>query len=385
MTREELRYFSTAEGRALMVAVRTAQGDDLAILDQLRKQFPPEYCRAGLSLKKLRDRGASKFAHAGEMVFDREALEQASGDMIASYRSRRYEGIGLVGDICCGIGGDAIALARVGDVISIDRNPDRVRMTKWNVSVYGASDRHEAVAADAEAWLPGVDALFLDPGRRVGTRRVFRLGDYSPRVEIKRLLSVSGNVGIKVAPGIPYDELPADCETEFISESGSCKEAVLWFGELRTSALRRATILPAGVSLTYVPVEPAEVKRPGEFLYEPDRAVIRAHLIDQLAEDLRAWKLEAEVAYLSSDTAVETPFAKRHRILEVFPFGLKRLQAYLSAEGVGRLDIKKRRFPMTPEVLRTKLKLDGDAHASIVLTRVQNRPTVLVCEVNRPE
>ncbi|HCR19269.1 MAG TPA: SAM-dependent methyltransferase, partial [Candidatus Latescibacteria bacterium] len=92
------------------------------------------------------------------------------------------------------------------------------------------------------------------------------------------------------------------------------------------------------------------------------------------------WKLDEEVAYLSSDVAHETPFAARYRILDVFPFSLKRLRTFVRDNGVGRLDIKKRRFPMTPEQLRPKLKLEGDAHSSIVLTRIDDRPTVLVCE-----
>jgi hypothetical protein len=380
MTLEELRYFSTSQGRALLSEVSTSSGDDLAKLTALRKQFLPELCRAGLNLDVLRKRGSAKFSRAQEMVFDREALEQASGEAVSTYRSHRYNGIGLIGDICCGMGGDSIALARIGDVVSVDRDPSRAGMARWNVSAYGRSDRHRVVVANAEEWLPRVDAIFMDPGRRSGTRRIHRLADYQPQIDLDRLLSITPNVGIKVAPGISYSEIPGHCETEFISDSGSCKEAVLWFGELRTQVARRATVLPQNETLEFTDTGPADVKKPGSYLYEPDRAVIRAHLIDQLAHLLGAWKLDEEIAYLSSDVAHETPFAMRHRILDVFPFSLKRLQAHLRDSGVGRLDIKKRRFPMTPEQLRAKLKLQGEAHASIVVTRIKDKPTVLVCE-----
>lgn len=380
MTLEELKFFSTQEGRVLLAEVSDSSGDDLTKLTALRKRYPPEFCRAGLNLDEQRKRGLAKFSRAQEMVFDREALEQASGESIAGYRSRRYKGFGVIGDICCGIGGDAIGLTQVGDVISIDRDPIRVGMTRWNVAAYGRSGRHRAVVARAEDWLPDVDALFLDPGRRSGARRFHRLADYQPRIDLDRLFAITPNLGVKVAPGISYDEIPEQCETEFISDSGSCKEAVLWFGELRTQVTRRATVLPQDETLALTDIGTVDVKKPGSYLYEPDRAVIRAHLIDQLAHLLGAWKLDEEVAYLSSDVAHETPFAARYRILDVFPFSLKRLRTFVRDNGVGRLDIKKRRFPMTPEQLRPKLKLEGDAHASIVLTRIDDRPTVLVCE-----
>ena len=80
MTLEELKYFSSSSGRALLAEVASYSGDDLAKLSKLRKQYPPAYCRAGLSLDSLRKRGASKFSRAHSMAFDREALEQASGE-----------------------------------------------------------------------------------------------------------------------------------------------------------------------------------------------------------------------------------------------------------------------------------------------------------------
>ena len=115
-------------------------------------------------------------------------------------------------------------------------------------------------------------------------------------------------------------------------------------------------------------------------MLEPDRAVIRAHLIDQLAGDLGAWKLDGEVAYLSSDSPVETPFATRFRVREVFRFGLKRLQGYLRVAGIGRLEIKKRRFPIEPDDLRRQLRLGGEGEATLVLTRIGEKPTVIVCD-----
>lgn len=380
MTLKELRYLAGSGGRALLREAGEIPGGDLARLTKLRKRHPSERCRAAVTLLALRERAAAKFTRAGEMAFDREGLEQASGETTAAYRAGRYRGAGLIADLCCGIGGDSIALAGVADVLAVDRSPGRVGIARWNAGVYGVAGRVRGIAADLSRWLPGADAIFMDPSRREGGRRFLALADYRPPVELDRLLSVAPHAGVKVAPGIPYKEIPDGCEVEFISEGGACKEAVLWFGNLRSEAARRATLLPGGASLTHRPSEAAPVAPPGAWLYEPDRAVVRAHLIGRLAEDLGAWKLDPEVAYLSADRCVDTPFARAYRVADVFPFGLKRLQGYLNTGHIGRLDIKKRRFPMQPDELRRRLKLEGDRQATIVLTRIADRPTVIVCQ-----
>lgn len=380
MTLDELRYFRSREGEALLRDAEALPGDELARLARLRRRFPADRCRAAMALLAARARAGRKFSRAEEMAFDREGLEQASGEAISAYRAKRYRAYGQVADLCCGVGGDSIGLAGSADVVAVDVDPARAGMTRWNAAVHGLDERVRAVAADVTAWIPEAEALFADPGRRREGRRLLSLGDYEPPVDLDHLLRAAPNAGIKVAPGIAYAEIPEGCEVEFISESGSCREAVLWFGGLRTGAERRATVLPSGASLVAKAVEPAPTGAPGVYLIEPDRAVIRAHLIDQLAGDLGAWKLDPEVAYLSCDRAVDTPFATCFRVRETFRFGLKRLQAYLRDADIGRVEIKKRRFPMEPDEVRRRLKLRGAGAATLVLTRMQDHPTVVVCD-----
>ena len=379
MTLTDLQYFASPEGQDLLLAASDLSGDDLARLTRLRKTYPPDRCRAAVTLLTLRERAGAKFSRAADMVFDRDGLEQASGEIIAAHRAKRYRGYGRIADLCCGVGGDTGWLAAVAEVVAVDIDPNRVGMTRWNAAVYGVGDRVRGVCADGSQWLPEVDALFMDPARREGGRRFLALADYRPPVRLDWLQSVTPHIGIKVAPGIPYSEIPDGCEVEFISESGACKEAVLWFGRLRTDAERRATLLPSGQTLALRSTPEIPIRPPGGYIYEPDRAVIRAHLVEQVAEDLSAWKLSADVAYLSSDRCADTPFARCYRVIDVLPFNLKKLQRYLSTARIGRLDIKKRRFPLTPEALRLRLKLKGDGHLTLFLTRIADRPTVIVC------
>ena len=156
------------------------------------------------------------------------------------------------------------------------------------------------------------------------------------------------------------------------------REAVLWFGALRTPVSRRATLLPGGVSLTDEVVGEIPVTRPGEYFYEPDGAIIRAHLVEQLAAKLGASKIDDHIAYLTADRQLLTPFARCYILEDVLPFQLKRLRQYLRERGIGRVTIKKRGSPLDPKMLHQQLRLQGDEHRILFLTRVMGEPSVLI-------
>ncbi|MCY3779658.1 MAG: SAM-dependent methyltransferase, partial [Chloroflexi bacterium] len=62
------------------------------------------------------------------------------------------------------------------------------------------------------------------------------------------------------------------------------------------------------------------------------------------------------------------------------PFQLKRLRRYLADRGVGRVTVKKRGFPLTPEELIARLRLKGDESRVLVMTRHNGKPVAIVCE-----
>jgi hypothetical protein len=156
------------------------------------------------------------------------------------------------------------------------------------------------------------------------------------------------------------------------------KEAVLWHGDLRTPAARRATLLPGGQTL--IDGEPGSTvtEPPRLYLYEPDVAIIRARLVAQLAHRLGATFLDPQIAYLTADAPLDTPFARCFQIEDHFPFQLKRLRHYLRNHNVGKVTIKKRGSPLDVDVLRQALRLRGSAHRFVFLTRMMGQPSVLI-------
>jgi hypothetical protein len=321
------------------------------------------------------------------MFFTHESLEQASAEVVAQHRAHRYDGYPAVADLCCGIGGDALALAAHADVLAVDRNMLRLRMAMANAQAYGVDGCLHAICADVNAcYVDPSLPIWADPARRAGGHRVFRPEAYRPPLSSLLPLALRApGAGIKLAPGVSYDELDAllcstSYEIEILSVHGECREAVLWLGDLRTTS-RRATLLPGGHTLIARPLTGlVPVTPPGSYLYEPDAAVIRAHLVEHLAEDINASKIDDQIAYLTADTRVETPFAAPYQVLETMPFNLKALNRRLRQMDIGELIIKKRGLPIDPEQFRHRLKYGPGAHTvAVILTRVLNQPSVLIC------
>jgi hypothetical protein len=388
LTPSTLAALRTADGAALLAAV-AARGvaDDqvLATTTAVRAAgHSPELVAAAVETIRLRARAVAKFgADAERMFFTPAGAEQATRSSVAAHRAARFAAAGTtrLADLCTGIGGDLVAFARAGMTVQgVDADTLTVAVAAANAEALGLADLVEVRTADvATIDLRGVPAVFCDPARRAGGRRVFDPAAYSPPWDF--LLGLAHTVpraAFKVAPGIDHALVPPGAEAEWVSDGGDVKEAALWCGDL-AGVPRRATLLPSGATLTGTGEELAPVGAVGNWLYDPDGAVVRSHLVAELAEQLDATTLDPTIAYLTSAALVETPFARAYRVDEVMPFSLKRLRAALRARGVGRVEIKKRGSALDVEQLRRDLRLSGDAGATVVLTRVAGKPIVLLC------
>ncbi|HVK09556.1 MAG TPA: class I SAM-dependent methyltransferase [Gemmataceae bacterium] len=358
------------------VALSPTESTLLSCNQRLRKQFPDDLVRAALETALLRRKAADKFTRAADMYFTREALEQSSGEIISTFRASRFAGRARVADLCCGIGGDAIGLSAA---VAVDLDPLRLAMAEENLKAYGRSAAF--VLGDATTVpLPDVDAAFLDPDRRAGGKRHIRIREYVPAVDaVRARFAADFPLGVKVAPGAPWDELRTfDAEAEFLSVGGELKECALWFGPLKTTA-RRATVLPAGATLfADEPAPPAGPGPPLAYLYDPDPAVVRSGLVSDLGRQLDARPIDAEIAYLTGERLVATPFAKAYRVEESLPFHAKRIGERLRALNVGPVTLTKRGSPVDVDELRRKWKLTGSESRTVILTRVLGQPQALI-------
>jgi hypothetical protein len=406
-------------GQALLARLAAAGDEaaaDLALAVSLRREYPAGLVAAATAQHELRLAARAKFGRATEMLFTRDGYEQSSSELVARHRAERFAAARRAADLCCGIGGDLIALGAGREVLAVDRDPVHARLAVHNANVYGAAGRVQACVADVrDIRLAGIDAVFIDPARRAGpgggqlptrggpggaggmgppgrssrrglrgiappeSRQRFPAGVSRPPLDwCCSLAQRVPAVCVKAAPGLPAELIPPGWEAEFIADGRDLKEAVLWSPAFATAS-RRATILPGGDTLVAAPGEPVPVGEPGEYLLDPSPAVTRAGLVADLARAVGGWQLDPRIAFLAVGQAVSTPFARTLRVVDSAPWNEKRFARRLRDLGVGAADLRRRGLAGDVDQIRRRLKLAGPHRATVVLTRIGDKPWGLIC------
>ena len=402
----------TEAGAALLAEAAHLPADPLTRMMHLRRRTSPERAAAVVEMLELRHRARHRFPQADTLFFTAEGLEQATAAPIAHYRAARFaEGVPVL-DACCGIGGDAGALAHRAPVVAVDLNPAAALCAQANAPLFGGAHPVHALCADIttlalEHWAAqGIGAALFDPSRRAdrsdgSRRRVRDASDYAPPLEFLTTLRAHfPALCVKVSPGLDDETLQRfNTRVEFLSDRGECKEAALWFGpfveglpaashpngfstgdHLYLATVLRAHAPPA--TLTPFSCEAPLLSAPRAWLLEPDPAVIRAHLVPQVAALTDATQITPGIAYLTAEEAVTTPFATAYRILDWLPYQEKTVRARLRQLGRRVEVVKKRDVPLEPEQVRKAL-LDKDRSLPscvLILTRYQDKITVLICD-----
>ncbi len=376
------------------------ESTSLRLGEQLRAEgHDPALVAAALTQSRLRAHGHDKLGlFADGMLLTPDGLEQATRLSVAAHHARRYVSAGVqrVADLGCGLGSDAMALAGLDrQVLAVDADELTAAFATVNLRHWPTAEVrcHDVTTLDLPAMLEPTDGVWLDPARRVstrsGSRRTFDPEAFSPPysfvLEVARQFPATG---AKLAPGIAHRLLPDGvtapaAEAQWVSVHGEVVECALWFGPLARSGVHRAALVLDGRGTVHELLDDGTIPRPptgpvGAYLHEPDGAVIRAGLVAEIAAQTEARLIDPTIAYLTTDAPVHDPLVHSYAVDDVLPYQVKSLRTYLRDRGVGVLTIKKRGNAVDPEQLRRQLRLTGDAEATIALTRVGGRPSVLV-------
>ena len=344
---------------------------------KLRRELSASRTHLVLEQVDLRRRAREKFADSERMFFARKALEQATDQWVASYKAGRFAEDQPVADLCSGIGGDLIALARRSDAVGVERDPVAGLLAQANLHALGVggqvrqTDAVQFAVADYAAW-------HVDPDRRPGGRRTTRLELHEPELsQLEEQLGAQPSAAIKLSPAAePPPAWQRRAELEWISRAGQCRQLVAWFGALaRDPGRRRATIVEGQGSQHAVLVSwsgeaavgPAMAGRVGRYVFDPDPAILASGLLGTVAAAEGLAALAPWGGYLTGDQPLRRPGLAAIEVEEVLPFDQKRLRRLLTDRGVGRLEIKKRAVDCDPETLRKKLQLRGDREAVLVV------------------
>ncbi len=372
----------------MAVAERLSGSDPLAAAQAMRSAgVGPDLAAAALTQVRLRRRAAAKFGpDAARLWFTPAGLEQATRAVVAERRAARLAAAGItsIADLGCGIGADTIAFARAGlRVLAVEADPTTAAMALSNVETLGL-DRVEVRVADATTVeLSDVDAIFCDPARRdaARSRRLFDPDSFSP--SWSTVVGLSRRVPaavVKSAPGFDHALIPPGAEAEWVSVDRELVECALWFGPLAT-VTRRASLLRGGAAfeLTGTGEHPAPVGAIRRYVFDPDPAVIRSHLVADFADMVDGTVADPQIGYVFADRPAASPYGRCFEVLEPLPFARKQLRAALRQRCIGRLEILKRGVAVEPDQLRRELRLTGPRSATLLLARFGDRPTALLC------
>lgn len=393
MERAEVIELLTPAGLALLDSVSAAEPSDnvVAAVTALRKAgHSPSLVSTVLTQARLRHRATAKFGDfASRMLFTEAGLEQATRLRVAALHAGRFTAAGIrhVADLGCGLGGDALAMAAIDlEVTAVETDEVTATLASYNLAPFEHARVVHGRAEDTS--LDGVDAAYFDPARRTAghgnTSRITRPEHYTPSLDFVFALAERMPLGVKLGPGLDRDLIPENCEAQWVSVDGQLVEMGLWFGSLARPGVRRSALVLDGAGSVEITAESdsadAEVGELGEYIYEPDGAVIRARLIGTLARSLDARMLSSDIAWLTTDAISTTRFAAGFRVLKRLPLDERTLRTELSSRGIGSLEIKKRGVDIDPAEFRKRLKLSGPNSATLVLTRVAGRRVALLAE-----
>ncbi len=381
------RLLRTPEARALLASLgRYRPETALACAEELRAAgHPADLVAVVLTQARLAASAAERLAPWGtRLLLTDDGAQQATRPAVARHRAQRFRAAGIptVADLGCGIGVDALALAEAGlTVVAVERDPVTAELAAANAERLGLSHRVTVTVSPAQdADLTGVGAIFADPSRRAGGRRVADPAAWSP--PLAWVLSLpTPELAVKVAPGLGDTDVPEDVERELVSHDGHVVEAALYRGALRSPGVRhRATLLPAGATLTDadLPAGGPRVGRLSGYLYEPDGAVIRAGLVAAVADQVDGSLIDPTLAYVTTPGPADTPFARGFQVEAVMPFQLKALRAALRERDIGSAEIKTRGSAVDPEDLRRRLRLRGRQAITVLVTRVLGEPVAIL-------
>ncbi|MGW4489077.1 THUMP-like domain-containing protein [Amycolatopsis sp. NPDC004368] len=378
---DDVAFLRSDAGRAALAecaALPLTDASRITDVAAVRRAVGERFAAAVLETVVLRRKSSSKLADAGSWLFTGEALQQASATLVARHRASRLTGR-VVHDVTCSVGADLVELARVATRV-LGSDVDRVRLEMARHNVPGVF----VAQADALRPVSRDTVVVADPARRDSAgRRTWKPADFLPPLDELVEAYPGRTLSVKCAPGLDFAIAPWASEVELVSLDGAVREASLWRG-LDSPVSRRATVLRSdGTQWTVVDTDPDDLpaRAPGEWIVDPDGAVVRAGLVRHYAARHGLWQLDERIAYLTGDTP--PPGVRAFRVLEHGPYSEKALRATVKRLDIGRLEILVRGLDVDPDALRRRLKPRGAAESTVVLTRIGRSPVAFVCQAER--
>lgn len=386
---DDVAYLRSAEGQRAVAELAERPLTTASRMSDVAtaRSLAGERAGAALETAVLRHRATDKLDEPRDWLFTDPALQQATPSPVARHRARRLAGRD-VHDVTCSIGADLAELAGTARTcVGSDLDSVRLAMAEHNVGTFTTGAPTVLVRADALRPVTTCSTIVADPGRRdSGGRRRWNPAELQPPLDELLDTYASRDMVVKAAPGMDFGAVPETAEIEIVSWRGQAREATVWSGGLLDGAVRRrATVLApkgrsgaaADWSVTDADPDECAVAEVAEWIVEPDPAVVRAGLVRQFATRENLAQLDPRIAFLTG--AVPPSGMRVFRVLNYGRYREKALRRMLRQYDVGRLEILVRGVDVDPDALRRRMKPNGAADATVVLSRVGATAMAYLC------
>lgn len=316
-------------------------------------------------------------------------LEQASSWTTAVYKSKWVTGKTMV-DLTAGMGIDAFAFAQNFEkVTALERNAELVKISQFNYKTLNQSNLnyiHSDFASYFEKhpdlkW----DVIYLDPARRKGSEKKFLLEDLEPNLLewIDEFLNRAEMVLIKLSPLLDLksvrEEICQIHEIQIVAVKNEVKESLLLCrNEVCDNPLLKAVNLESGQpDFEFKWDEESQVNsafsEPGQFIYEPNAAVLKSGAFKLVGERFGLKKLQQNTHLYTSEKIINSFPGKVFEVLEKIKNPKKEIEK-------GSFHVISKNYPVTVESIRKKYKLKESENQTLIFTQSISGKHILLCK-----
>jgi 16S rRNA G966 N2-methylase RsmD len=324
------------------------------------------------------------------------AIEQSSSELAAIYKSNLLTGNDII-DLTGGFGVDTYFFARkVKNVTHCELNNELSELSHYNSKILGVKINYLQV--DGIEYLKRhnktFDTVYIDPSRRVNSKKVFLLKDCEPDIilNLELLKNRSELLMVKTAPLLDIqstiNELKEVSSVHIVSIKNECKELLYLINNQSCSSdpMINCVLIGTDQTITYSfrPSEErnfmlSEYSDPKDFIYLPDVALLKAGCFKLITRDFRVHKIHQHTHLYTSERFIDSFPGRKFIMQNSWSYG-----KFLKESGFKKANIICRNFPISPEDLKKKLKIiDGGDEYLIFCTNKTNELIVLSCILHK--
>lgn len=332
----------------------------------------------------------------------RLSCEQCSSEATARYKAAIIRQLGekqdILIDLTGGYGVDTYFLSeQTTQAHYVERNEELCRIAQHNFQIANKPIHvHNTSAEDFLAQYPMAESVssdvkkevvvYLDPARRdAHGGKVFRIEDCEPNIIkiLPSLRAISSTILIKFSPMLDItsalQSLGNEWDVHVVALHNEVKEIIFVTGNNRIHAVN---ILHEGndqFSFTRSEEKSALCAMADcicEYIYEPNAAIIKAGAFRLVSERYQLHKLDHNTHLYTADQLIED---FPGRVWKVIAQPIKN-QRDIAALGIQRVAILTRNYPLTPEELRKKFKVQESDSYFLIGARIATKPTLILAE-----